>query len=326
MRRREFVALIGGAMAAWPVTARGQHKATPVIGILGSGSPNDSRVSMDAFRQALSEAGYVEGRNLVIEYRWAEGNYDRLPALAADLVGRKVDLIMASSPPAAQAAKGATSTIPIVFRGGADPVGTGLVASLAHPGGNLTGVSFVPDELASKRLELLCDLVPKAQVIALLTNPYNATAERASRDVEDAARRKGLQLHILKAGSDSEIDTAFASLSQLHADALVVAADPFLSGRRERIVPLASRHEIPAIYAWREFAQIGGLMSYGSSLVAAYRLVGVYAVKVLKGAKPSDLPVEQPTKYELVINFKSARALGLTVPPSLLARADEVIE
>jgi putative ABC transport system substrate-binding protein len=326
MRRRKFVAFLGGVLVAWPLAARGQQKAMPVIGVLSTGSPSDSVVSMNAFRQGLSEAGYVEGRNLAFEYRWAEGNYERLPAMAADLIGRKVDLIMASSPPAAQAAKSATSTIPIVFRGGADPVGIGLVDSLAHPGGNLTGVSFVPDELASKRLELLSDLVPHAQVIALLVNPSNVTAERASRDVEDAARKKGLQLHVLKAGSDREIDTAFASLAQLHADALIVAADPFLSGRRERIVPLASRHAIPAIYAWREFASIGGLISYGSSLVAAYRLVGAYAAKVLKGAKPSDLPIEQPTKYELVINLKTAKALGLTVPPSLLARADEVIE
>jgi putative ABC transport system substrate-binding protein len=325
MQRRKFVGLLGGVIAAWPLAARAQ-KPMPVIGVLSTGSPGDSVTSMNAFRLGLREAGYVEGRNLAIEYSWAEGHYDRLPAMAAELVGRKVDLIMASSPPAAQAAKSATSTIPIVFRGGADPVAIGLVASLAHPGGNLTGVSFVPDELASKRLELLCDLVPKAQVIALLVNPSNATAERASRDVEDAARMKGLQLHVLKAGNDSEIDSAFTSLAQLHADALVVAADPFLSGRRERIVPLASRHAIPAIYAWREFASIGGLISYGSSLVAAYRLVGAYAAKVLKGAKPYDLPVEQPTKYELVINLKTVKALGLTVPASLLARADEVIE
>jgi putative ABC transport system substrate-binding protein len=327
MRRRTFVALLGGVVAAWPFAARAQQKAMPVIGVLSTGSPGVSSGLFMAFRQGLSEAGYVEGQNLAIEYRWAEGNYDRLPALAADLVGRKVDLIMASSPPSALAAKSATSTIPIVFRGGADPVGGGLVASLARPGGNLTGVSFVPNELTAKRLELLSELVPQAGVIALLVNPTSgANTERVIRDVQEAARTKGLQLHVLKASSESEIDAALASLVQLHVDALVVGADPFLSGRREQLVALASRHAVPAIYAWREFADSGGLISYGASLTAAFRLVGAYAGKVLKGTKPSDLPVEQPTKYELVINLKTAKALGLTVPPSLLARADEVIE
>jgi putative ABC transport system substrate-binding protein len=327
MRRRKFVALLGGVVAAWPLAARAQQKAMPVIGVLNTGSPSAIiEPFMGAFRQGLSEAGYVEGQNLAIEYRWAEDNYDRLPALAADLVGRKVDLIMASSPPSAQAAKSATSTIPIVFRGGADPVGDGLVASLARPGGNLTGVGFVPNELTAKRLELLSELVPQAGVIALLVNPNNANAERVIRDVQEAARTKGLQLHVLKASSESEIDTAFASLVQLHAGALVVGANPFLSSRRERLVALASRHAVPTIYAWREFAASGGLISYGSSLTAAFRLVGAYAGKILKGTKPSDLPVELPTKYELVINLKTAKALGLTVPPSLLARADEVIE
>ncbi len=326
MRRRKFVAILGGVVVAWPFAARAQQKAMPVIGVLSTGSPSASSGPMGAFRQGLSEAGYVEGQNLAIEYRWAEGNYDRLPALAADLVGRKVDLIMASSPPSALAAKSATSTIPIVFRGGGDPVGAGLVASLARPGGNLTGVSFIPNELTAKRLELLSELVPQAGVIALLMNPNNANTERVIRDVQEAARTKGLQLHVLKASSESEIDTAFASLVQLHAGALVVGADPFLSSRRERLVALASRHAVPAIYAWREFADSGGLISYGSSLTAAYRLVGIYAGKILKGAKPADLPVEQPTKFELAINLKTARALGITVPPTLLTRADEVIE
>jgi putative tryptophan/tyrosine transport system substrate-binding protein len=327
MQRREFIAGIGAA-TAWPLaTARAQQKAMPVIGVLSTGSPSVSSGPIMAFRQGLSEAGYVEGQNLAIEYRWAEGHYDRLPALAADLVGRKVDLIMASSPPSALAAKSATSTIPIVFRGGGDPVGGGLVASLARPGGNLTGVSFIPNELTAKRLELLSELVPQARVIALLVNPTNSTnTERVIRDVQEAARTKGLQLHVLKASSESEIDTAFASLVQLHAGALVVGADPFLSGQREQLVALASRHEVPAIYAWREFAAAGGLISYGSSLTAAYRLVGIYAGKILKGAKPADLPVEQPTKFELVINRKAAKALGLEVPPTLLAQADEVIE
>jgi putative ABC transport system substrate-binding protein len=325
MRRRELMLLLGGAAISWPRALRAQQKAMPVIGVLSANSASASS-SIAAFRQGLSETGYVEGQNLAIEYRWAEGDYDRLPALAADLVGRKVDLIMASNPPAALAAKSATSTIPIVFRGGADPVGAGLVASLARPGGNLTGVSFVPDELTAKRLELLSELVTQAGVIALLMNPNNASAERVIRDVQEAARTKGLQLHVLKASSESEIDTAFASLVQLHAGALVVGGDPFLSSRREQLVALASRHAVPSIYAWREFAAAGGLISYGSSLTTANRLVGVYAGKILKGAKPADLPVQQPTKFELVINLKTAEALGITVPQSMLMRADEVIE
>ena len=324
MRRREFMMLIGG-IAASPLAARAQQKAMPVIGVLSANSSTSSAPFMAAFRQGLSEAGYVEGQNVAIEYRWAEGNYDRLPALAADLVGRKVDLIMANSPPSALAAKNATSTIPIVFRGGPDPVRDGLVASLARPGGNLTGVITTATELTAKRLELLSELVPRARVIALLVNP-NSTAERVIRDVQEAARTKGLQLHVLKARSESEIDTAFASLVQLHAGALVVGADPFLSGRREQLVALASRRAVPSIYAWREFAASGGLISYGPRLTSAFRLVGHYAGKVLKGAKPADLPIEQPTKFELVINLKTAKGLGLTIPPSLLQRADQVIE
>jgi putative ABC transport system substrate-binding protein len=327
MRRRDFTIFLAGAMAAWPLAARAQRKAMPVIGVLYAGSPSaSSGPFMGAFRQGLSEAGYVEGQNVAIEYRWADGNYDQLPALAADLVGRKVDLIMANSPPAARAAKSATSTIPIVFRGGPDPVRDGLVSSLARPGGNLTGVSSSTDELTAKRLELLSELVPRARVIALLMNPNNATAEPVIRDVQEAVRTNGLQLHVLKARSESEIDTAFASLVQLHAGALVVGADPFLSSRREQIVALASRRAVPSIYAWREFAALGGLISYGPSLTSAFRLVGAYAGKVLKGAKPADLAVEQPTKFELVINLKTAKALGLTIPPSLLQRVDQVIE
>jgi putative ABC transport system substrate-binding protein len=327
MRRRDFITAIGGSAIAWPLAARTQQKAMPVIGVLHTGSPGpSSEPFMAAFRQGLSEADYVEGQNVAIEYRWAEGHYDRLPALAADLVDRKVDLIMASSPPSALAAKNATSTIPIVFRGGADTVGDGLVASLARPGGNLTGVSFLVDELTTKRLELLSELVPRAEVIALLVNPNNAAAERVIRDMQETARTKGLQLHVLKARSEGEIDTAFASLVQLHAGALVVGGDPFLSSRRAQLVALASRYAVPSIYAWREFAASGGLISYGASLTLAFRLVGHYAGKVLKGAKPADLPVEQPTRFELVINLKAAKALGLEVPASLLARANEVIE
>jgi putative tryptophan/tyrosine transport system substrate-binding protein len=327
MDRRMFLGTLAGGLLAAPLAARAQQRAMPVIGVLYAGSPSaSSGPFMDAFRQGLSEAGHIEGQNVAIEYRWAEGNYDRLPALAADLVGRKVDLIMANSPPSALAAKSATSTIPIVFRGGADPVGAGLVASLARPGGNLTGVSFSPDELTAKRLELLSELVPRARVIALLVNPNNATAERVIRDVQEAARTKVLKLHVLKARSESEIDTAFASLVQLHASALVVGADPFLTSRREQLVALASRRAVPSVYAWREFAASGGLISYGPSLTSAFRVVGHYAGKILKGAKPGDLPVEQPTKFELVINLKTAKALGLTIPPSLLQRADQVIE
>src|SRR5437879_4399202 len=327
MRRRDFIILLAGAMGGWPSALRAQQKAMPVIGYLSSTSLGPSSAPfMGAFRQGLREAGYVEGQNLAIEYRWAEGHYDRLPALAADLVGRKVDLIMASSPPSALAAKSATSTIPIVFRSGADPVAEWLVASLARPGGNLTGVSFVADELTAKRLELLSELVPRARVIALLMNPNNATAERVIRDVQEAARTKGLQLHVLKARSESEIDSAFASLVQLHVDALVVGADPFLSRRREQLVILASRRAVPSIYAWREFAASGGLISYGPSLISAFRLVGAYAGKILKGANPADLPVQQSTTFELVINLKTAKALGLTVPQSMRMRADEVIE
>ena len=326
MRRRDFIVFLAGATATWPLAARAQQKAMPVIGYLSAGPPGPN-IFVAAFFQGLSEAGYVEGQNVTIEYRWAEGHYDRLPALAADLVGRKVDLIMANSPPSALAAKSATSTIPIVFRSGADPVGDGLVASLARPGGNLTGVSQLGDEgLTAKRLELLSELVPQAGVIGLLVNPNNASAERVIRDVQEAARTKGLQLHVLKASSESEIDTAFASLVQLHAGALVVGADPFLSSRREQIVALASRTAVPSIYAWREFAASGGLISYGASLTSAFRLLGVYAGKVLRGAKPADLPVQQPTAFELVINLTTAKALGLTVPQSILARADEVIE
>jgi putative ABC transport system substrate-binding protein len=325
MNRRELLVFLGGVAGAWPLAAKAQQKAMPVVGFLGSGSPGQYAPFVTAFHQGLSESGYVEGRNLTVEYRWAEGHYDRLPALAADLVGRNVDLIAAlGGTPPALAAKNATSTIPIVFNVG-DPVERDLVASLARPGGNLTGVSSL-DELTAKRVELLSELVPQAKVIALLANPSNSTAERTIRDVQEAARAKAVQLHVLKAGTESEIDAAFATLVQLHAGALAIPSDAFLNSRRGQIVALASRHAIPAISNWREFAVAGGLISYGASLTALYRQVGVYAGKILKGAKPADLPVQQPTKFELVINLKTAKALGLTVPQSLLARADEVIE
>jgi putative ABC transport system substrate-binding protein len=326
MRRRELI-LLGVAAAAWPGALRAQRKAMPVIGILGTGSPSGFAPFAPAFREGLSETGYVEGQNVAIEHRWAEGRYDRLPALAAELVSRKVDVIVSTGGlPTALALKGATSTIPIVFRLGADVVELGLVASFARPGGNLTGVSLLADELTTKRLELLSELVPHARVIALMVNPNNTNAKRTIAIAEDFARAKGLQLPIVKATTAGEIEDAFASLLPLHAGALVVSADPFLSNQREQIVALASRHAVPAIYAWREFAASGGLISYGSSLTAAFRLVGIYVGKILKGANPADMPVQQPTTFELVINLKTARTLGLDIPQQLLAEADEVIE
>ena len=324
MNRRELMLLLGGAMAT-PRALRAQQKAMQVIGYLGSSSPDPSPPSVIALRQGLSETGYVEGQNVTIEYRWAEGHYDRLPALAADLVSRKVDLIAAAGDPSALAAKGATSTIPIVFGSGDDPVANGLVASLARPGGNLTGFSYLTVELMAKRLDLLSELVPQAGVVALLANPTRSSAGRMIRDVEEAARAKGVQLHILKVSAENEIDAAFAGLVQLHAGALLIGGDPFFTSRRELLVGLAARHAVPTIYT-REFAAAGGLISYGPSLAAAYRQVGIYVGKVLNGAKPADLPVQQPTTFELVINLNTAQALGITVPPSILARADEVIE
>jgi putative ABC transport system substrate-binding protein len=329
MRRRDFITFLGGTFLGGAVIVpRGlsaQQKAMPVIGFLGSEAPGPIAPLVAAFRRGLSETGYVEGQKVAIEYRWAEGDYDRLPALAADLIGRKVDLITTSGIAAALAAKGATSTIPIVF-GVGDAVERGLVASLARPGGNLTGLSLINVELMPKRLELISELVPQAGVIAVLVNPNNANTERIIRDVQEAASAKGVQLHILKASAESEIDAAFASLARLHAGALVVMGDPLFLSRREQLVALASRHAVPAIYALREYAAEGGLISYGTSFTAAFRQLGVYAGKILKGAKPADLPVQQPTTFELVVNLKTAEALGLTVPPSILARADEVIE
>jgi putative ABC transport system substrate-binding protein len=329
MRRREFSTLLGGAAAAstvWPLAARAQPKATPVIGFLGGGAPGASVLSTAAFHQGLSETGYVEGQNLTIEYRWAEGRFDRMPALAADLVGRKVDVIVAGAPPAAHAAKNATSTIPIVFVSGDDPVGDGLVASLARPGGNLTGVSFLTAELNPKRFELISELLPKAKVVALLENPNIPTTVRMMPAVQEVARANGVQLHILKASTESEIDAAFAALVQRQAGALVVSADPFFASRRDQLVALAARYAVPVIYEFRTFATAGGLISYGASITAVYWQIGIYAGKILKGAKPADLPVVQPTAFELVINLKTAKALGITIPPSILSRADEVIE
>jgi putative ABC transport system substrate-binding protein len=326
MRRREVIAVLGSAILACPLAALAQ-KAMPVIGYLSGRLPGDAPSLLAAFRQGLSEAGYVDGQNLTIEYRWAEGHYDRFPALAADLVGRSVDLIVAAGgATATRAAKAATSTIPIVFFTGGDPVAAGFVASFARPGGNLTGVNLQLGELTPKRLELLTELVPQARVIALLANSNNANAERVIPDEQAAARAKGVQLPILSASTQGEIDAAFAKLAGLHADAIVVGDDPFLSQQRVQLVALAAQHAVPAIYPQREFAVAGGLISYAPSFAAAQRLVGVYAGRILKGEKPADLPVEQPTKFELVINLKTAKAIGLTVPASILARADEVIE
>ena len=327
MNRRALLLLLSGAMTR-PRALRAQQKAMPVIGFLAAGSPGPGAPFAAAFRQGLSEAGYVEGQNLAIEYRWAESHYDRLPTLAVDLVGRKVDLIATSGGAdlVALAARNATSTIPIVFIGCGDPVEGGLVASLARPGGNLTGFTLLVVELNPKRLELLSELVPQARVIALLVNPNSADAARITQEVQDAARSKGLQLPILKASTEGEIDATFATLFQLRADGLVVSSETLFTRRREQLVGLAARHAVPAIYALREFAASGGLISYGPSVTSTFRQAGIYAGRILKGRNPADLPVQQPTTFELVVNLTTAKALGLTIPPSILARADEVIE
>jgi ABC-type uncharacterized transport system substrate-binding protein len=326
MNRRDIITLLGGAAATWPLAARAQQQAMPVIGFLHFGSPDLFTFQATAFGQGLKETGYVEGQNVGIEYRWAEGRYDRLPSLASDLVSRKVDLIAAFGPPPATAAKNATSTIPIVFTVGSDPVWDGLVTSLARPSGNLTGISMLAVQLVPKRLELVSELILQAKSFALLVNPNNGYSERMIRDVEDTARAKGMPLRILKASTESEIDAAFAALGNPRIDALVIGDDPFFTARRVQLVALASRYAVPATYQFREFAVAGGLASYGPSLKTASRDAGVYAGKILKGAKPSDLPVAQPTQFELVINLKTAKTLGIEVPQTLLARADEVIE
>jgi putative ABC transport system substrate-binding protein len=325
MKRRAFVLVLSGTVTSVR-TLRAQPKTMRVVGYLGTNLPGPASHDLAAFRQGLSETGYVEGRNLAIEFCWAEGAYDRLPALASDLVGRKVDVIVVGGTPGIAAARDATSTIPIVFFGGGDLVAAGLVASLARPGGNLAGIGIFGRELNAKRLELLSELIPQAGMIALLLNPHRSDSEGVMRDVQEAACVIGRQLAILKVSTDGEFDTAFATLAQLRAGGLVVAADPFFNSRREQLVALAARHAVPAIYEWREFAQAGGLISYGPNLSETWRQVGVYVGRVLGGANPADLPIQRPTRFELVINLATAKALGLTIPQSILARADEAIE
>ena len=323
MRRREFISLIAGA-GAWPLTARAQRNSMPVVGYLHFAKPGSPM--QDAFLQGLKDTGYSVGQNVAIEYRWADGQYSRSQAMAADLVSRKVDVIVAFGPPLARAAKDATSTIPIVFEVGTDAVESGLVTSLAHPGGNATGLSVLFTQMTPKLLELVSEVLPQLRIVGLLVNPNSPTAEPTIRNAEEAARSKGVQLSILKASTESEIDTAFAALIDLRADAVIVGADPFLGNQRLQLIAQAARRKIPAIYFSDGFTDSGGLMSYGADLAAVYRRMGVYVGKILKGEKPANLPVEQPTKFNLSINLKTARALGLNVPPTLLGRADEVIE
>jgi putative ABC transport system substrate-binding protein len=323
VRRREFITLLGGA-AAWPLAA---HAQQPSIGFLSSGSQESDTFRLIPFRQGLREAGYIEGQNVAVEYRWAEGQYDRLSQLAIDLVRRSVAVIATASLPAALAAKAATSTIPIVFDTGFDPIEAGLVASLNRPGGNVTGVNRLIAKLAAKQLQLLHELVPQVTTIALLRNPKNATiAESVTKDLQTAAHTFGLQLQPVNASTENDIDTAFATLVQLHAGALVIAADGLFFSRRNQLVALAARHRVPTMYQWRAATAAGGLVSYGTNQADSNRQLGIYAGRILKGEKPADLPVIQSTKFEFVINLKTAKTLGIEIPPTLLALTDEVIE
>ena len=327
MRRRDFIILLGSAAVARPVGARAQQAGMPVIGFLNSASPDAYVSQVKAFHQALKETGYVEGQNVAIEYRWAENQIDRLSALAGDLVRRKVSVITAGgSPASALAAKSATTTIPIVFINAADPVGIDLVASFNRPGGNVTGVTQLGAELGAKRLGLLHELVPSATSVAVLVNPARPGVDAQVAQAQEAARALGLQLHILRASSERDFDAIFLTLVQLRAGALVISADALFNDHRDQIVALARRHSVPTIYEWRDAVEAGGLISYGTRRLDAYRQIGILAGRILKGEKPADLPVLQPTKFELVINMKTAKALGLTIPPGVLAIADEVIE
>jgi putative ABC transport system substrate-binding protein len=328
IRRREFIMLLGGAATAWPLAARAQQPALPVVGFLDAGSPEANRDGLQAFRKGLSETGYVEGKNVAIEYRWAEGQYDRLPDLATDLVRRRVAVIVTPLSTAATfAAKAATTTIPIVFSSGIDPVQAGLVLTLNRPGGNVTGFVTMNNEIGTKRLQLLRELLPAAARLAALVNPATPLiAEAVTKDLKAAASTIGLPIEILAASTNRDIDAAFANLVQKRVDALLVNPDLFFTARRAQIVTLAARHVVPVIYFSREFAEAGGLMSYGSSQTDPYRYAGIYTGRILKGEKPADLPVARPTKFEFVINLQAARILGIDVPATLMAQADEVIE
>jgi len=327
MKRREFIAVLGGAAVAWPVSAHAQQPAMPVIGVLDARSPGTTENPLRAFREGLKDTGYIVGENVALEYRWAEDQIDRLPALTADLVQRRATVIFAISPTAALAAKAAIATIPIVFIVNEDPVRLGLVASLARPGGNLTGINILTAEVTATRLDLLRELMPSATRVSVLVNPVNATnTDTTLREMAAAARTTGLQVKVLNASTSREIEAAFATLLHERPDALFVGAEPYFYGRRVQLVVLAASHRLPAIYAQRDFVEAGGLMSYGTNIADAFRQIGVYAGRILKGTKPADLPVVQASKFELVINLPTARVLGLEVPPMLLARADEVIE